>query len=79
MSPPSSRRVALPPREGLRMAGAARLVLPDDAYEDPAGPLGMPAGCHGREFNNFHFTISNRLRTQSAHCYRTAVTARNVR
>ena len=38
---------------------AARLVLPDDAYEDLAGHLGV---------NNFHFTISNCLQTQSAHC-----------
>ncbi len=35
--------------------------------------------CHGHEYNNLHFTISNRLQTHSAGCYRAVVNIRNVR
>ena len=35
--------------------------------------------CRGHECNNLHFTISNRLQTHSAGCYRTVVNVRNRR
>lgn len=76
---PSSRRVTLPPRTALRVAGAAGSAwIVQASHQWHQGVHGPDAGrfrfaalrvrCHGHEFNNFHFTISNHLRTHSTHC-----------
>ena len=50
--------------------GVACVLTPPG--EDPAAVLRAArlgaVRCHGHEFNSFHFTISNCLQTQSAHC-----------